>query len=82
MSYPCPCCGYLTFEEMPPGTFDICPVCRWEDDNVQFNEPDYAGGANKISLNEARRNFVLFGAKSKEFIGKTRKPMPEEIPST
>ena len=25
--YACPCCGYLTLPEEPPGTFDICPVC-------------------------------------------------------
>lgn len=36
--YTCPCCGYKTLEECPPGTFEICPICHWEDDNVQFEE--------------------------------------------
>jgi hypothetical protein len=28
---PCPCCGFRTFEWR--GEYDICPVCKWEDDN-------------------------------------------------
>lgn len=27
---PCPCCGALTVSTF--GTFDICDVCKWEDD--------------------------------------------------
>ena len=61
-SYACPCCGYKTLEEEPPGTWLICPVCFWEDDPVQFDDPDYAGGANKTSLRQAQKNFVDFGA--------------------
>jgi rubredoxin len=79
--YPCPCCGYLTIGEQPPGTFEICPVCGWEDDNVQFEDPDYAGGANKVSLNQARQNFATFGATSQEAVKWVRKPLPEELPS-
>jgi hypothetical protein len=79
--FPCPCCGYLTMGEEPPGTFEICPVCFWEDDNVQFEDPNYAGGANSVSLNQARENFKLFGAVSKEFVNQVRKPLPQEIRS-
>lgn len=78
--YACPCCGYLTLQNEPPGTFEICPVCYWEDDNVQFYDPDYAGGANNVSLNEARANFKKLGAISAEFKARTRHPKPEEIP--
>nr|WP_175560490.1 CPCC family cysteine-rich protein [Janthinobacterium lividum] len=49
---PCPCCGAKTISE--PGQYEICEVCNWEDDPVQCAEPDYAGGANHVSLNEAR----------------------------
>jgi len=59
--YTCPCCGYKTLEEEPPGTFDICPVCFWEDDESQFNNPDIRGGANAESLREAQRNFLKTG---------------------
>jgi hypothetical protein len=28
----CPCCRYPTLSEQPPGTFEICGICDWEDD--------------------------------------------------
>ena len=59
--YPCPCCGQLTLEEPPPDTFAICAVCRWEDDRVQFRDPDRRGGANRVSLKEARENYRHYG---------------------
>ncbi len=34
--YTCPCCGYKTLYEEPPGTYEICRMCGWEDDTVQF----------------------------------------------
>ena len=80
MSYSCPCCKYLTFEEEPYGSFEICPVCFWEDDNVQNNDPNYDGGANGISLNQARENFAKYGAIKKELSSEVRKPLPEELP--
>jgi hypothetical protein len=78
--YPCPCCGFLTLEEQPPGTFEICPVCRWEDDNIQGSDPEYAGGANVVSLREARENFRTFGASQARFRDRVRDPTPEEVP--
>jgi hypothetical protein len=44
----------LTLKEEPPGTFEICGVCGWEDDDAQFRDPDLRGGANEKSLNETR----------------------------
>jgi len=78
--YKCPCCGYLTIGDGFPGTFEICSVCFWEDDNVQFADPDYEGGANHMSLNQARKNFSEFGAVSREVLKYVRPPLPEEIP--
>lgn len=81
MKYKCPCCNFLTIvDEVPPGTFQICPVCGWEDDNVQFHDPDYTGGANDVSLNEAKKNFLDYGAISKEALIYTRNPTKGEIP--
>jgi hypothetical protein len=40
----------LTRSEPDHGTFEICPVCNWEDDDVQFNNPDFRGGANQKAL--------------------------------
>jgi len=76
--FPCPCCGYLTLSEKPPGTFFICPVCAWEDDNVQYEDPTYEGGANRVSLTEARANFQLLGARSKKDLGRVRAPLKSE----
>ena len=47
----CPVCSKHSFEEA--GKYEICPVCGWEDDPVQRRDPDFPGGANKMSLNEA-----------------------------
>lgn len=54
----CPCCQQATLEE-PAGSYEICPVCGWEDDPVQAEDPDYAGGANHESLRQAREMYRL-----------------------
>jgi hypothetical protein len=76
--YECPCCGYLTLEEKPPGTFEICPVCYWEDDDIQYYDPNYIGGANEVSLTQARINFRSFGAIDEGSIKYIRKPLDSE----
>jgi hypothetical protein len=74
MKYTCPCCGYKTLDEEPPGTYDICSICFWEDDGVQFNDPDYEGGANIPSLRTAQKNYLDFGACEERCIEFVRKP--------
>ena len=76
--YRCPCCNYRTLDD-EPGSFDICPVCYWEDDNIQRDDPDYRGGANDISLHEARENYKKIGAISIEFLEYVRNPLVEEM---
>lgn len=49
----CPCCRAYFFSEKH--SYEICPVCGWEDDPLQKKDPDFAGGANILSLNEARK---------------------------
>ncbi len=77
--YKCPCCGYYTFNEKPDGKYDICPVCFWEDDPIQRDEPDYQGGANHVSLLQARINFKEFGACEREMVTNVRKPNRDEL---
>jgi hypothetical protein len=77
-TYPCPCCGFPSLAERPPGTFEVCPVCFWEDDDAQFRDPKYAGGANSVSLTEARENFARLGAISEAHRGDVRPPTDEE----
>ncbi len=72
----CACCGSYTMES--GGEYDICPVCFWEADAVQEKDPSYAGGANTLSLNECRENYLRFGAVEERFIKYVRDPLPEE----
>jgi hypothetical protein len=78
--YACPCCGYLTLSEPPPGTYEICDVCFWEDDAVQFRDLDYEGGANTVSLRQARESFRLHGVSELRFRAEVRPPLPDERP--
>ena len=52
--YTCPGCGYPTLSER--GTYEICGVCKWEDDNQEDDEADKVwGGPNgELSLTENR----------------------------
>jgi len=52
----CPCCHKYRFDEV--GKYEICPICGWEDDPIARKDPSFAGGANKMSLNEARSVFL------------------------
>lgn len=76
--YTCPCCGYRTLHE-PPGSYDICKVCFWEDDGVQLLDPAYPGGANKPSLMVCQENFRRVGACEERFVGDVRPPEVAEI---
>ena len=70
----CPCCGYLTLEDTSPGSHLICPICFWEDDPLQFEEPDLEDGANVVSLRQAQRNFGKFGCSEERFREHVRSP--------
>jgi hypothetical protein len=75
--YPCPCCGHVVFDE-PPGSYDICPVCFWEDDIVQLRWPDWAGGANKPSLIDGQANYQHLGVCEQRLLAHVRAPAPDE----
>ncbi|MBC8954502.1 CPCC family cysteine-rich protein [Xenorhabdus sp. PB62.4] len=53
--YHCPCCNHTALDEL--GKYLICDICGWEDDPVQSKNADFQGGANEMSLNEARKAF-------------------------
>lgn len=72
MKYVCKCCGCAALDSA--NEYDICPVCFWEKDRTQESEPEYKGGANAVSLNEARKNYAEFGACEKRFAENVRKP--------
>ena len=72
----CPCCGFKTLDTEHYGSYTLCPVCFWEDDEVQIRNPTW-GGAN-LPLIDAQKNFIAFGAcdeHGKKFV---RSPLPDE----
>ncbi len=62
----CPICGKTKFFQN--GTYDICKICGWENDKTQNNDPDYAGGANNLSLNEYKKRYELMLIEKPGFI--------------
>lgn len=73
--FACACCGFFTIGEI----FEICPVCFWEEDAVMEDDPNSSGGANTISLHEAKKNFILFQAVEKRFRSLVRDPKEDEL---
>lgn len=74
--YTCPCCGYVVFDEAP-GSFDICPICYWEDEAMQLRYPNEVG-ANRLTLIESQINFEALGygdLRNKKLV---RKPNKDE----
>lgn len=76
MKYTCPCCGYTSLDYK---IYDICDICFWEDDKVQFLDPNFEGGANGISLMQAQKNFIEFGACDESSIDCVRKPNEDDV---
>ena len=56
LTFKCPACGKYTFQS-GPGSYEICPVCGWEDDKAQYKDPNLKGGANKLSLKEYKERY-------------------------
>lgn len=48
----CPVCGKRYVND-----YDICPVCNWENDPIQRDHPSMTGGANIMSLDEAKKAY-------------------------
>ncbi len=67
MKFECQCCGDKTSDESAIGPFDICELCGWEADSVRSKQPDYEGGANGISLREARYKFYRLSTETTGF---------------
>lgn len=80
LGFACPCCHALTRSTLEHGTYEICPVCGWEDDDLQSSMPDFGGGANNESLNEARANYKAIGAINTKSLRLVRPPSKDEIP--
>jgi len=58
--FQCPCCDFYTLHDR--ASFEICPVCYWEDDGQDFDRLDQVSGPNHITLRQGRENFERIGA--------------------
>lgn len=54
-------------------------MCFWEDDPIQSEDNEYECGANRVSLVQARHNFLLFGACEEKMKKYVRKPKEDEL---
>jgi hypothetical protein len=64
----CPCCDYYSLANR--GYSLVCPVCFWEDDCDDPNNPDWRAKSDlnrDFSLLNARSNFKKYGAWLAEF---------------
>jgi hypothetical protein len=71
LNFTCPCCGYKTLHDK--GEYSICPICFWEDDFYQEQNPYSPDGANHISLLEGQINYRKFGACDNNCLNSVRK---------
>ncbi|MCR5165700.1 MAG: hypothetical protein K6C13_00555 [Oscillospiraceae bacterium] len=53
----CPVCRKYYFKE--EGHYEVCEVCGWEDDSIQYEDHFYTGGANPLSVNICQMKFFL-----------------------
>jgi methionyl-tRNA synthetase len=77
-NYRCPCCKFKTLHGR--ACDEICPVCYWHDDGQDEHDADQVrGGPNYfLSLRQAQRNFVEYGAVEPRVRDHVRKALPEE----
>lgn len=75
--YKCPCCGYYTFEDAEDAFFEICEVCFWQNDT---SEEHKVSGANHMTLADARKNFLQYGACREKSSAFVRHPYDYELP--
>jgi hypothetical protein len=81
----CPCCGnYYDAVDCGDDRFigigEICPICFWQYDILGEERETIAVGPNKVSLIEARENYIKIGAKEERLLPYVRKPRLDELP--
>ncbi len=76
--FSCPCCGHFTISSPTPGSWEVCPVCFWED---SIGSEDSWGADWEDDLLLAQRAYLKMGASHADWLGKVRTPLPDEMRS-
>ena len=71
--YPCPACGFLVFGQ-PPGSFEMCPICGWEDCPVQLRHPTCPVGPNDALVDWQKSILKRLAPEVREHQGYQRAP--------
>jgi len=74
MPFHCLCCGFNTLPKQPPGSYEICPICGWEDSHTE----NAIERSNDVTLREAQKNYDEIGACEPKWIDTVRRPTRHE----
>lgn len=80
--HPCPCCDFLTLSEPPSGTFQLCPVCWWEDDNIQFATWTTRAAQTHRACAKRARACSAAASASHASSNMPARQLPDEMPDT
>jgi hypothetical protein len=58
MMHPCLGCGFCVLDAPAGSSYVICPVCGWEDDVREGDDPYFQGGANGASLADHQQSVL------------------------
>lgn len=77
--YQCPCCSYFTYNVPPAEGLGIYLPCLFlgKDPLIASND-DPSGSNHGITLNEAKSNYLKFGACEEEMLQYVRPPKSSE----
>ncbi len=70
-THPCPACGYYMFSALNEQS-EICLICGWQNDLVDLQEMYRPMGSNRVSLEDAQKNFIEIGATEPRFVTEER----------
>lgn len=77
--FQCACCENFTIKGYTINYYNNpCPVCYWQNNIEQNNNPMLVSKENDISLVEAQKNYKLIGAINEDSLSKTRAVLETE----
>ena len=61
------------------GSYGICAICGWQDDDAGLRYPLTAEGPNRVSFFEAQKNSLRFGAIEVSFRYRDKRPNAMDV---